>query len=289
MNLYATVIALTLTLQGSGFSLNIPSLALAPRPDAAVAKVDGVVIKASDVEALLWEAHGTEIISDLIGFQMVKAEADRQGAIATEQEVTQALGDYMKSIAADAPAGTDIQGYLESQGLSKSRLYVNVKTDVLLNKLAKMRFQAARYVKVSTILVTPASNTAADMDAADQKVQTAYQRVKKGEKWEVVAADVISDANAKRTGGLLGWKSLELFPAATRTAIINLKPGEVTEPTRTVNGAQFFRLESQGANATKDELTEIQNIAIPSIKAQIASELRTRVKVEKLFDTKPPK
>jgi hypothetical protein len=292
MNLLAASLALTLAFQGSGFSLVIPNLRPAPKGDTPVAKIDDVIIKASDVEALLWETKAKEIIGTLANYQLVKKEAERLGVFVSDQEVNQGVAEFVKSVATEAPTGTDIDSYLKTMGRTPSINYLMTKTDLLLTKIAKQKFQASRWVKVSMIAVTPLSDTAADTQNASEKIKAAHERLKKGEAWEAVAFDTIVVPEYKKSAGAMGWRNLDEFVPLAKTALLNAKPGGFTEVFTVPNGLHIYRLDMVGSDAKGKDLDEAIASALNrpdrfSLRFEAFQDIIKRAKVENLYDPKP--
>src|SRR4051812_8911494 len=77
----AVAVALALAAQAGNSPVNdIPAKyrTTPPAAGAAVARVNGVEIKAGDVESLLWDWRGFDAIQDLVSYQMIKAEAQKE-------------------------------------------------------------------------------------------------------------------------------------------------------------------------------------------------------------------
>ena len=118
--------------QGVGMS-EVPK---APRPDQALAKVNGVEIKASEIEDLLWEARGAGILTEFIYYRVAKQEADRLKIIVTDSEVNEAVAKELKSLKANFPEGTSDEDALAQGGQSAGRLRLATRTNLLLTKIA---------------------------------------------------------------------------------------------------------------------------------------------------------
>src|SRR3978361_1648764 len=101
-----------------------------PVPTRTVAKVDGVEIKAKDVEDLLWQWRGYEAVDELVGYQVVKAEAERRGVTVTAAEIEAKIAEQMKGFA-DQMQGDPDEALLKL-GFTRSRAYIRVKHDLLL-------------------------------------------------------------------------------------------------------------------------------------------------------------
>lgn len=268
-------------------AVRIPNLATPPKGDQVLAKVGNVAIRADDIAAVLWEARGEEILNDFVAYQLLKAQAEKQGVLVSDADVQRRMATLLKAQEADLPPGTDPQVSLNEQGLSASRLFLNVKTDLLLDGLAAQGFRPAEYVKVSTIIVTLKTEDPAEVEAAKNRLNKATARIKAGETWEAVAADTIEEPNAKKTGGYLGWRPLNLFPNALRSEISTLKPGQISGIAKTQFGVQMFRIEALGKDATGDQLEEMRTIGLRSAREQILQDVRANAKIERTWAAKP--
>ena len=283
-----TLIAGTaLAMQGAQAAVRIPNLAAPPKADQVLAKVNGVTIKADDIASLLWEARGEEILNDYVAYHLLKAQAEKQGVLVGDADVQRRMATLLKEQGAELPPGTDPQVALDAQGLTASRLFLNVKTDLLLDGLVAVAFRPADYVKVSTIIVVPKTQDPADVTAATQKLMQAAARIKAGETWEKVAGETIEDPNAKNTGGLLGWRPLDVFPASLRGEMAAMAPGGISGVAATSFGVQMFRVEAQGKDAKAEALEELRGVAGRSLREKILQDVRAGAKIERTPIVKP--
>ena len=288
----ALIAGLALALQNGSPLVRVPDLTPPPKPDAVLAKVGGVEIRADDVAPLLWESRGDEILNDLVAYQLLKAQAEAKGIVVTDADVKRRTQETLKEYAADLQPGENPAEALAAQGFTPGRLFVQVKTDLLLTGLANLAFRPENYVKVSTILVVP--KTAADgspdpesVAAAKATIARASARLRAGETWDAVAGDTIEDATGKKTGGFLGWRPLDVFPAAVRTEIAALVPGGVTAPSQTNFGVQIFRLDAVGKTLAGKDLEELKSAVFPDVRAKVLRDVRAAAKVERFPAAKP--
>jgi peptidyl-prolyl cis-trans isomerase SurA len=112
-----------------------------------------------------------------------------------------------------------------------------------------------REILVTAVAATPAGfgssalNFSGSSDAAAQaKIQAALDRVRKGEDFAAVAAEV-SDAASKARGGLMTPVSIDDLSPAIRDATDKLKAGDVTNAVKTGRGYQIFKVEARTAQA----------------------------------------
>src|SRR5687767_4726488 len=78
-------------------------LPVKPLPGKDVARVNGVEIKASEVEPLLWDWRGQEVVEDLITYQLIRGEAHRNKVQLTELEVLKSLDDQLTAMKQTLP------------------------------------------------------------------------------------------------------------------------------------------------------------------------------------------
>jgi peptidyl-prolyl cis-trans isomerase D len=130
-------------------------------------------------------------------------------------------------------------------------------------------FETPRQVRASHLLVSvPQTGGSEAEDKARAKVADAITRVKAGEDFGKLAAQVSEDPGSKTKGGELGWvKKGEMVPQFEE-ALFNLKQGELTaEPVRTPFGYHAIKaLEVKGES--RKPLREVA----PIIREQLAGE-----------------
>ena len=259
----------------------------APAAGAVVARVNGLEIKAGDVEALLWDWRGFDAIQDLISYQMIKAEAQKERVDVSEADVEARMQEGLKQLAASLPAGKSAELALLEQGFSKSRLYLRYRTEALLDAIVLRSYKPTELVKVSTLVFRPDNDTAAAWSVAIKKADDAYERLKKGEAWETVLKSTTNNEQALKTKGLLGWRDLGAFPAPVKTEIGELKAGGITHPAKTENGLQIFRLEAAGKDAPAAEQAEMKKTYMMGSRVPLLDRLRKQTTIERLYPPIP--
>jgi len=264
---------------------DVPAKYLIPGPtsDKVIAKVDGVAIKASELESLLWEWRGQEALADLISYQIIKAAAAKDKVLVPDAEVEAALKDQLAQFNPAALNGKTVDQYLLDQGFTKSRLWLRVKTELLLNKMALKDFKPAEYVKVSTILVKTTGPSPKELADASKKADVFYDMLSKGDDWMRVLQLSTQDPRTVESKGLVGWRKLEAFPFEVQQQFAALKAGGITKPKQTSNGFQIFKLEMAGADAKGADRTEMENIHVQSTKPALASKIRSSAKIERFL------
>lgn len=280
MNLSAICIFVAFTLQNA----DIPSKYLTPAPakDKVLAKVDGVEIKAGDVESLLWEWRGQEVVADLVSYQMMKNAASKAKVSVADKEVDDALEQQLAAITPQMTGGKPRDQYLLDQGFTKSRLWMRLKTELLLNKIAALDFKPDEYIKISTIIVKAESTSTASATAAAKKADLFYDKLIKGASWESVLQLSTTDVRTLDANGLVGWRKIEAFPEEVRLEMAKSKAGGYTKPALTANGFQIFRIEMYGRDAKGKDLQDAIDIHVASVRASVLQKIRSESKVERI-------
>ena len=253
----------------------------APKPATVVAKVDGVEIRASDVTDLLWQWRSQEAIADLISYQVMKNAAQKEGVTVSDAEVQKEVDLQLGQFTPQVLQGKTIDQYLLEQGFSVSRIWLRVKTELLLNGVAAKDFKPAEYIKVSTIVVRPESTSTKALTDAAAKADLFYDMLKKGDAWEKVLNLSTTDMRTQETKGLVGWRRIDAFPALVQTEFKTGKAGAVTKPVQTQNGFQIFRIEIFGRDAKAQDLADAELVHISSNKAAVANRIRSAAKIER--------
>jgi foldase protein PrsA len=260
-----------------------PRLKPAPQPSQVLAKVNGTEIKASDIQDLLWDLHGTAVLNDVVSYSVIRQEAEKLKLVVTDAEVDIKIDQEIARMGQNLQPGLTPGQILAQNGYTWSRLYINTRSLLLLLKIAFAEFQPSQYVRISTISLKPKTTTDADIAATTKLLQEAYNRLQKGEPWEKVLPEYVTDAEGVRTVGYLGWRNLELFDEAARKDIASLKKGEVSKPIRTQNGIQIFRIESQGGDAKPEDIAQMKEELAEELQTKVYVRLRRAYKVERFY------
>ncbi|MBI1334986.1 MAG: hypothetical protein GC165_19145 [Armatimonadetes bacterium] len=279
----AAVLGMNLLLQNAAFQLSIPGMAKAPAAEKVLVKVNGIEIKAKDVEDLLWDTHGEEILNEIMYYSVAKAESDKRGLVVTQQEVEQGVIREMDQMKQSLANGQTIEEFMAQNGQTKNRLYLAVKTSIYLTKIAFQDFDPKTYVRVSTIVVPPRSNSAEDVANTIKVVQNAYDRLQKGEPWSKLVDELVTNQVGKQNRGLLGWRQLAAFPQSVQDEIKTLKKGGITKPVQTQNGIQIFRIEAKGDEVTKEEMDQMRIELTDTLRVQAVQKLKENLKIDRFY------
>ncbi len=277
--MFGFLLALSIFLQtAKPFLAEVPTKYLEPAPPAArtVATVDGVEIKAKDVEDYLWQWRGADAVREMVEYQVVKAEADRRRVTVTAAEIELKLADSLKAFTEQQP-GKDVDDALQLQGFTRSRAFLRLTRQALLEKIALQNWKASDFVKVSAITIKPGTGKTLEQALADGKA--AYEKLTKGVKWDAVLATTTSDPQVLQDGGLLGWRSLHIFPDSTVAEMTPMKAGQVTKPVQTTAGVQIFRIEAKGNQVPSEQVDELRAQFLAGRLPALEKELRDKAKI----------
>lgn len=283
MVLTSFVLGVSMLMQNTAFQLSIPGLPKAPSAETALVKVNGVEIKAKDIEDLLWETRGEEILNEVMLYQVSKSEADRLGLIVTQAEIDKEMERAIDQIKKNLAPGQTVESAMAQEGQTRSRMYLGIKSSLYLAKIAFKDFEPKNYIRVSTILVRPKSKNAADVAATIQVVQKAYDRIKAGESWDKLVDELIMDQTGRQTRGLVGWRKIAIFPEDVKAELQTLKKGGITKPVQTENGIQIFRVDERGDGLTKEGLEQMKTELTRPLQDEAARKIRETLKMERLY------
>lgn len=266
-------------------ALELPKryLAAKPKPDAVLAKVGGVPIRAQDLEPYLWDWRAYEAIQDVLTFQMIATEAKRLKIVADPVAVERELNRQLEAAKTRLQPGQTVTQSLLEQGFPKSRLWLRIQTEQLLDKLVLQSFAPKNYVKVSTIIVRVRTGLTTDLADAIRRAEDAHTALKNGEPWGDVLSRYTDDPSTLQNQGLLGWRELSAFPAVVQQEMGLLHPGGITRPAQTSNGIQIFRVEAFGKTAEGAQLQELKEAFKNGSRQKYLDDLRKRIKTEIFF------
>ena len=146
-------------------------------------------------------------------------------------------------------------------------------------------FETPRQVRAAHLLVSvPQTGGSEAEDKARAKVADVIRRVKAGEDFGKLAAEVSEDPGSKTKGGELGWvKKGEMVPQFEE-ALFGLKQGEITaEPVRTPFGYHAIKVFEMKAESRKP----LREVA-PQIRERLAGEAADKAARAKADEVRPP-
>jgi parvulin-like peptidyl-prolyl isomerase len=245
--------------------------------------VGSVPITASEVEKYLWDWRAYEVVQDLITSNIMLAEAKRAGVSVGDAEIDREMAAQIKLATASAKPGVKPDRALLEQGFSRSRLYLRIRSQLILDKLTLRQFKKEEFVEIATIVVRPKSEQAADLAEAIQKAQRAYDDLRNGVSWDVALQRFEKDPQVLKTHGYIGWRNVSLFPESVRKEVLSSKPGAITRPAQTPNGIQIFRVDRFGRDASGSILENLRDAYLQGTRQQVLDRIRKAAKVTELY------
>lgn len=253
-----------------------------PAPDTPVLRVNGQPILARELQGFLWDWRVAEVMEDIITWRMLLDEAGKRQITLSNEAVEKELEAQIARAKGQYPPGTNIEAQLRLQGFPKSRLYIRIQSEMLLDRIVMGEFDPAQFVDVSTVIFPPKSEQASDLAEAIRQAQDAYDALMRGDDWGEVLRRTVQDPSALQSNGRLGWRERSAFPASVREELLRLKPGGFTKPAQTANGIQIFRLEQVGSEARGEALEELRTIFRTTGRQSVLERLRRDTTVERL-------
>ena len=209
----------------------------------AVASFDEARVTQAQLDEFLLRTRGLDAMLNLMQLEVAKTLARREGITIGVDDVRAETRDTLRQAVA-GQAGADeigedqypalLQQLLARQQLSEAEFDVVMATNTYLKALAKPRIKAAmtdealrktfeiRYGAQVQVRHIQADNLAA--------ITAAKKRLDAGEAFETVAAQVSTNAESKRQGGLLPPFAVQSdIPQAFKEAAFSLEVGQVSE------------------------------------------------------------
>lgn len=180
--------------------------ALGQTSQTPVVQVGSKTITWGDVAQRAAEKFGAQVVDELVAESLIDQAAAAKGITVTDAEIDKRIEEMKANI----PAGTTLEEALKASGVTKLMLKHNVKTTISVEKVLaikvtpeeaktyfetnKKQFDQPARAKMSAIVVS-------DEPAA----QAAYARLKKGESFGAVSAEVSKYDELKSSHGQIGW------------------------------------------------------------------------------------
>lgn len=254
---------------GSGGQAAAPAQ---PSPDTVVARVDGIAITEADLAIAaadpalslpnMSEAQKRDLLIGYLVDLKIGARAAEAAKVAEGRDFARRLAYFKDKLLLDE--------YLESE---VAKAVTPEATRKLYDDTAKT-MQPEEEVRARHILVE-----------SEDEAKKALARVKAGEDFAKVAAELSKDPGSKTDGGDLGFFTKERMVAPFAEAAFKLKPGELSEPVKSQFGFHVIRVEERREKPVPafEELKEqIENYLARKTQQDIILALRQKAKVERL-------
>ena len=143
----------------------------------------------------------------------------------------------------------------------------------------KAQPERAEYNAAHILVRIPEQATPDRIEEARAKAQKAASEARAGADFGKIAAGY-SDAPDALEGGSLGWRAHERLPELFAGALVQMKPGEVSEPLRSPAGFHVLKLNDRretGAAAAPITQTRARHILVRTSEAVSENEARRRL------------
>lgn len=240
--------------------------------DKVVAKVDGISITERDVQ----------LASEDLGERLAQLPEDRK-----RDEVVNYLVDLKLGAKAAAEAKiADTPDFAARLAYYREKVLL----DEYLTREGKKAVTAEAAKKLfddTTKAMAPEEEAHARHILVEDEAQakTVVERLKKGEDFAKVAAELSKDPGSGKEGGDLGWFTKDRMVPEFAEAAFKLKKGEVSEPVKSQFGWHVIRLEDKRAKPLPDFAAvkpQIDQYLERKAQQDIVLALREKAKVERL-------
>jgi peptidyl-prolyl cis-trans isomerase SurA len=241
------------------------------------------------------------LILESIQLQM----ADRGGVQVSDQQLT----DTIKSIAKQNNMSIEqFNAALRKDGLSYRETIEQIRTEMLISRVQK--FQVNTRVQISQqdidyFLASKAGQMATEAEYRLSHIlisipsQASPDEIKKARiKTDMIVAEInlgadfqqqaIAKSNGRNAlkGGDLGWRKQAQLPSLFADAVINLEPGEVSEPIKSASGFHIIQIADKRGGSTMMVLqTKVSHILVMPNEIRSDKDVQARIKqVHKKLD-----
>ena len=126
---------------------------------------------------------------------------------------------------------------------------------------------------------------------AEDKINAIIARLKKGEDFAKVAAEVTEDPSGKANGGDLGYFAKEQMVPEFSDVAFKLEKGQMSEPVKTQFGWHVLKVEDKRVKPTpkfEEVKPQIEQYVTRKAQAELVTKLRAEAKIEKMYKTEAP-
>jgi len=152
--------------------------------------------------------------------------------------------------------------------------------DEAVKQIAEEKEVHARHI----LFRAPAGDDKTGKEAED-KIKAVIVRLKKGEDFAKVAAEVTEDPSGKANGGDLGYFTKEQMVPEFSDVAFKLESGQISEPVKTQFGWHVIKVEdkrTKQAPKFEDVKPQIENFVMRKAQAELVTKLRADAKIERM-------
>jgi peptidyl-prolyl cis-trans isomerase SurA len=153
--------------------------------------------------------------------------------------------------------------------------------DTYLDREAKHPSAALEYNVSHILIAVPQSATPAQLEQAAARAQDVYKRAKGGEDFAKLAV-AYSNSQTALDGGALGWRKGTELPTFLADVVVQLKPGDVSEPQRAPTGYHIVKLNQVRGQNDKVVVDQLHARHILMRTNELQDDATVRQKLEQL-------
>lgn len=269
-------------------------------PDSAVVgTVNGVKVTKGELMKTLWFWQSPQVLQDMLSQKMIEQAAAKAKVSVTPAELQTKMNENIQRMGA-----ADLKQFINQFRVTKQRFVQGTKLNLLAEKTVQKDIsipdsEYADWIKARHILIKfdPAeTDQAKKEEKAKAKIEEIIAKLKAGEDFAKLAdqfsEDPSNDMEGKK-GGDLGWFTHGRMLQDFEQVAYKLKPGEISEPVKTMYGYHVIKLEKSGATATAAEKAELKKSImerkVPGEMGRWFQDLQAKSKMNNMIMAPPPK
>ncbi len=285
-------LALAIGLSAAALSLSAHAAPRAVEVDRIIAVVNNEVITALQLRDRVAQAErqlrrqGVELPPmEVLERQLLERLIVERAQIQRAEESALRIDDAALERAIDRIASSNklsldqLRATLAQDGVAWERFREEIRTEVLLSRLREREvdnrivvtdaeidnfiantpdaFSGEEFAVAHILLRTPEGATPEQVEAVRRRAERAMARLRSGEDFARVAAEV-SDAPDGLSGGALGWRRLDRLPALFADAVRNMQAGSTSPVLRSAAGLHIVRLVDRRGGGGMEAMQQLE-------------------------------
>jgi len=261
---------------------------------------------AQDKDPLVAKVNGTEIHqSDLAVAEEEAGQLPPMSPDAKKDYLVQFMADViLVAKAAEAKKMADSDEFKRHLAFARNKLLMAdllqetgkaALTEEAMHKVyddAVKQMGEEQEVHARHILIRAAAGDDKASKEAEDKIKAVIARLKKGEDFAKLAAEVTEDPSGKANGGDLGYFTKEQMVPEFSEVAFKLDNGQISDPVKTQFGWHVIKVEDKRVKRapTFDEVKpQIEQYVMRKAQADLVTSLRASAKIEKMYKVEDEK
>lgn len=246
------------------------------------------------------QAQKMQLLDDMISTRVMYLLAKQSGIVISDEDVNADIEQNKARL----PQGMTFEDYLTKQGLNLDTVKENVRRRILLQRYTDQQTKdvtvpdqelADEYKRASErgvfdavdfqhILIRVEGTDDAAWAKGKEAIDAAYKRIKDGEDFAKVAAEVSQDAETKDKGGVYTGVPHNPRRPELDKVLFSTKVGEVAEPFKSASGWHLVKVNARGAIAQEKASENLKMIMLRAKKQEamkkIVDEARSKMNIQ---------